>query len=201
MGFNSSSAAQASLGMQGAGVAMSTVGAYYGAKTQKIMLEGAADVAHENAKIAELAAQATLEAGQKTEQTARLRTAGLKSAQRVGFAANGVDLGSDSAVNVLTTTDVMGEIDANQIRTNAIRSAWGYRTQEVNFENEALIKRATAKSISPVAAGATSLLTGAGQVAGNWYALNKSGALDEMKANMTDDPIASMGKSRKWYTQ
>lgn len=200
MGFNASNTASLSMGLQAGGVATSVVGSYYGAQVQKAALSGAADIATENAKIAELGAQSQIEAGQKSEQGARLRTAGLKSSQRASMAANGIDLGSDTATNILTTTDVMGEIDANQIRANAIRSAWGYRTQELNFQNDARAKRSTAGGINPLANAATSLLAGAGQVAGSWYAMNKSGALDESKANLTDDPILSMGKSRKWFT-
>ena len=41
---------------------------------------------------------------------------------------------------------------------NAVRSAWGYRTQAVNFENEALTKRATAGAINPFGSAAGSLL-------------------------------------------
>jgi hypothetical protein len=39
---------------------------------------------------------------------------------------------------VLTSTDVMGQIDKNTIAANAVRSAWGYRTQATSFQNEAL---------------------------------------------------------------
>ena len=129
----------------------------------------------------------------------RLQTSQLKGRQRASLAANGIDLGSQTAVNILTTTDVMGEIDANTVAANAVRSAWGYRTQGQNFKNDAAMKRVTARTINPGMAAATTLMSEAGQVAAAWYGLNKAGAFDTTQANMTDDPIYSMGKVRSWW--
>ena len=92
------------------------------------------------------------------------------------MAANGIDLGSETAVNILTSTDVMGEIDANTVAANAARSAWGYRTEGVNFRNDALLKRSSAGSINPMMRTGTTLLTGATDVAKSYYMLDKVGA-------------------------
>jgi hypothetical protein len=191
----------ASLGMQGAGALTSAVGAYYGAKVQKSNLAAQADMADLNARMAETGAEMELMRGQRMEQGAMLRTAQIKSSQRASMAANGVDLGSDTAVNVLTSTDTMGQIDANTIAANAVRSAWGYRTQATNYQNQALIQRASANSINPGMSAMSSLLGSAGQVASSWYAMNKVGALtsDVANANRTDDPIGALGSSRKWW--
>lgn len=166
------------LAMQGAGVAASTVGSYFAAQSQKNALGAQADIADINARTSESTAQSALYQGQAQEISARLKTGQLKSSQRVAMAANGIDLGSGTATNILTSTDTMGEIDANTIAANAVRSAFGYRTQATNFQNEALMKRATAGAISPISSAVSSLLTGAGQVAGSWYAMSKAGALD-----------------------
>lgn len=184
--------------MQGGGAASSAIGAYYGAQANKTSLELQANLADINARVSESAAQATLLTGQREEQKSMLATANLKSAQRVGFAANGVDLGEGSPVNVLTTTDTMGQIDANTIKANAIKSAWGYRTQGVNQTNQATMSRAAAGAIDPTMSAASSLLGSAGSVASSWYAFGKNGMLDETKANLSSDPIASMNSSRGW---
>lgn len=76
---------------------------------------------------------------------------------------------------MLTSTDVLGAIDANTANANAVRAAWGYRTQATNYANDALNKRAADGAISPFLSGASSLLGGAGQVASSWYRLNKPG--------------------------
>lgn len=201
MGFSSSQIAQAAMVGQVGGGAMGAVGSYFSARQQKTALNAQAAIADQNARIAELGAQSELARGQREEQSSRLKTGQLKSSQRASMAANGVDLGSDTATNILTSTDTMGDIDANTIASNAVRSAWGYRTQATNAQNEALMKRATAGGINPLASAATSLIGSAAQVAGSWYSLNKAGALDEAKANLTSDPIYAMGKSRSWWKE
>lgn len=164
------------MGLQGAGAASSALGAYFGAQSNKLTLQGTADVADINARMLESTAQSTLLTGQREEQKSRIATANLKSKQRTALAANGVDLGVGSAENVLTTTDVMGEVDANTIAANAVMSAWGYRTQAVNETNKARSARAAADSISPEGAAFTSLIGSAGQVSSSWYKLGQSKA-------------------------
>lgn len=169
--------AMASLGAQGTGAAMSVIAAYQGAESQKNTLNASADIADINARMLESTAQSTLLTGQREEQKSRIATANLKSKQRTALAANGVDLGVGSAENILTTTDYMGEVDANTIQANAVKSAWGYRTQSVNESNKARTSRATAGGISPEGAAFTSLIGGAGQVASSWYQFKKSGVI------------------------
>ncbi len=168
--------------MQGAGAASSALGAYYGAQSQKQSLELQANLADINARMSESSAQQTLLTGQRDEQKSRIATANLKGTQRAGMAANGIDLGEGSAAQVLTSTDVMGEVDADTIAANAVRSAWGYRTQGVNQSNQALMSRASAGAINPGQSALTSLLGSAGTVAGNWYQYNKAGAFDKPSA-------------------
>jgi hypothetical protein len=173
---DASALATASLGGQFAGAATSAVGGYYGAQAQKSGLGFSATLDNLNASAAERTAQAALLAGQHTEQAIDLNTAALKGKQITGMAANGIDLGSAGAARVLTSTDVMGAADAATANANAVRAAWGYRTQATNFQNAALMKRAGANSISPLMSGASSLLGSAGSVASSWYQLKKAGA-------------------------
>jgi len=60
------------------------------------------------------------------------------------------------------------------VESNAVRNAFGYRTQAMNFENEAMAKRATAGAISPFGSMASSLLGNAGGVAQSWYSWRKA---------------------------
>lgn len=169
--------AVASLGAQGAGLGLSALAAFQGAQSSKLTLQGTADIADINARMLESTAQSTLLTGQREEQKSRIATANLKGKQRAALAANGVDLGVGSAENVLTTIDVMGEVDANTIAANAVMSAWGYRTQAVNETNKARSARTAASAISPESAAFTSLIGGSGQVASSWYQFKKAGLL------------------------
>jgi hypothetical protein len=154
----------------------SAYGAYAQVRSTKLQLKMQADLSAINARLSESTAQSTMLAGQQQEQNARLTTAGLKGSQRASMAANGIDLGSDTATNILTTTDVMGEIDANTINANAVRAAWGYRTQAMNAQNTARMSSANAQGLSGTAAAASSLLGSAGTVASSYYMRNKAGA-------------------------
>ncbi|BCB27057.1 phage protein [Sulfurimicrobium lacus] len=169
MGFNSTQLAQASLVTQIGGAATSAVGSYYGAKSQVSSMQFQAGMADINTRIAELGAQQELYKGQQQTGTLTMKAGQIKSSQRAAMAANGIDLGEGNAAEVQASTDIMKEVDKNTIEANAVRSAWGYRTQGVNYQNDALVKRAGADSISPFASAATSLLGSASGVAGSWY--------------------------------
>lgn len=155
------------------GAANSAIGSYYGAQSQASSLKFQADIADINARIAELGAQSELAAGEKQVAAQTLRAGQIKGAQRAAMAANGVDLGEGSAAEVQASTDIMKDIDKDTITANAVRSAWGYRTQATNSQIEALTKRATASGISPIGSTASSLLGSAGSVADAWFDYSK----------------------------
>lgn len=171
-------AASFSMGMMGVGAFMSVLSAYQSSKAMKSNLRFSAEMAKINAEIAELSAQQTLLAGQRQHGASRLRYGQLKGAQRAALAANGVDLGEGNAAEVQASSELLAEIDANQITANAVQAAWGYRTQGTNYENKARMDEATASGISPGLNATSSLVTNAGNVAGNWYVLNKAGAFN-----------------------
>lgn len=184
------------MAMQGAGAASSAIGAYSGAKSSKSSLNFQAGMADTNAKsimdmalinqqMAEGSAQQTLLTGQREVQRSQIATANLKGSQRASMAANGIDLGEGTANQVLTSTDVLGEVDANTLQANAVRSAWGYRlqgqaefnrsrTQADNSRSQAVMSRASADAISPGNAAFTSLLSSAPTVASSWYQYDKN---------------------------
>lgn len=171
MGFSSTQVAQASLISQIGGGITSAIGGYYSAAAQKSALGF-------NAKLAELSAQGELEKGQHEAMRLTMKAGQIKSAQRASMAANGIDLGEGSAAEVQASTDIMKEIDKNTIEANAIRSAWGYRT-------DAAMSRAKASTISPFGAAAGTLLTSAGSVADSWYRFKQSGAFDNNVPTVT----------------
>lgn len=152
-----------------AGMANSAIGTYYSAQSKASSLNFQADMANLNSQMAEKQAQNALFQGERQAGQVSMKYGHVKSSQRAAMAANGVDLGTGSAAEVQASTDIAKEIDMNTIAANATRSAWGFRTQAVNYNNEALIGRATAGSISPFGYGFSSLLGSAGNVASAWY--------------------------------
>lgn len=160
-----------------AGMASSAIGSFYSAQSQKSSLQFQASMAEINARIAETNAQQAMFRGDREVGALTLKAGMLKGRQRASLAANGIDLGVGNAAEIQASTDIMKEIDANTLKSNAVMEAWGHRTQAVNARNEALMARGTANGISPGGSAAGSLLSGAGQVAGQWYSLNQAGAL------------------------
>lgn len=157
-------------GLQAYGVVSSAIGAYYSSKAQREDLDFQARMAEINSRMAESQAQNALLAGQREEQKAKLATANIESSQRAAMAANGVDLSVGSAQNVLASTKLIGEVDAQTIRSNAIAQAWGYRVQEANYSGQAMRSGAASRAVNPTGNAANSLLDGAGRVAATWYA-------------------------------
>lgn len=170
--------ATAALGAQSAGAAASTVGAWYAGVEAKNQQNAAADLSALNAKVAEMGADAAMRSGLRRESQHRMQVGVMKSRQVASMAANGVDLASGSAQSVLNSTDTLGEIDANAIHADAVAAAFGYKTQAVNYRNDATMRRAAAGGISPGMSALTTLLDQGSRVASSWYGLNKSGALD-----------------------
>jgi ribosomal protein L27 len=176
MGFNATQMASASAIMQTGGMVTSALGSYNSAAISKINLDTQANLADINARIAERGAQSALLRGQKQVGALTLKAGQLKSRQRVSLAANGVDLGVGNAAELQASTDIMAEIDKNTIEANSVMEAWGYRTNAVNYQNDALMKRASASALSPGMSAASSLLGSAGSVAsawGNYYKLKE----------------------------
>lgn len=167
-----------SLVSQFAGAASSAIGAFYSAKSMKSSLAYQASIDNINAGISEKTAQSVLNQGQQQVGMITQRAGNIKSSQRASMAANGIDLGEGNAAEVQASTDIMAQTDANTASANAIRSAWGYRTQAVNYQNDALMKTTDSNSISAGMAGTTSLLGSAGRVAQSWYSMNKTGVLN-----------------------
>ena len=161
------------IGASVAGTIMGAGGAYSQASGQRSALQYEASVARSNAQIAGWQASDAVRNGQIAEENQDLKTGSIMGSQRAALAANGVDLGSGSANDVLTTTQFMGNRDALQIHDNAMMQAWGYRTQQQNYLDNASHLDNMASTINPWMAMGTSLLTGATNVASNWDKLSK----------------------------
>jgi hypothetical protein len=155
--------------MQLAGTVMGGMSAYNSSKSAKGAAEGQAQVARNNAVIAGWQADDALARGDRQASLVRGKAKLLKGRQRATMAANGVDLGVGSALNILDDTDYFGEIDAGTVKDNAAKEAWALRQQVKGFDYEAGAAKARADSEDPWMAASTSLLTSAGRVADRWY--------------------------------
>ncbi len=183
--------AMSSLMLQAGGVATSTVGSYYAAKGQKTALKLQARIAEVNAKIAEGQSRDALQRGERQEQGTRMGAAQLRSSQRAAMGSSGIDLGSETAAAVLTSTDYLTEVETNTIKANALREAWGFRMDAGQSRSEASMARATARGISPAGEAFSTLMTGAAQVAGSYAGFKETDAFKTSvnKAKASKNPV------------
>lgn len=128
-----------------------------------------ANASRENAVIDRAAAGDAVRRGQVEQANAGLKARQIKGQQIAAMAANGLDLTSDSPLDILTTTDLTAANEASVIASNAKKEAWGYNVRAYNDEKNADLYETRARAENPLRAGATSLLTSAGAVASKWY--------------------------------
>lgn len=145
------------------------IGAYSNSQNNKAALGAQAQVNRNNALIAGWQAEDAIKRGGKDAMRVRTRANRLKGAQRAGFGANGVDMTTGSALQILSDTEYFGELDAITAKDNAAKEAWALRNQAMGFSAEAGLMQGRADAEKPLMAAGTSLLTSAGTVASHWY--------------------------------
>lgn len=148
---------------------VSAAGAYGQSQANKASANAQAQVAENNATLAEYQARDAERRGSIAAQNVGYRTNQLAGSQRTAMAANGVDLGYGSALEILSDTEYFGQVDRATTVDNAAREAWGYRTQGANYSADASLLRGRADAESPFLAAGTSLLTSAGKVSSTWF--------------------------------
>lgn len=155
--------ANAALAASALGSVMTAYGSYQSGKNQ-------AKVAEFQAKQANANAEAALEEGRVAEAQQRRKVAQTMGTQRASLAASGADISDmdSSAQSILGDTAQWGDYDARMIRYNSEMQAWNYKNQAAQHRAEGKM----ASRAGAIGAGA-SLLSGASQVAGQWYNYKK----------------------------
>ena len=133
-------------------------------KAQSDQASTSAGIARNNATMAEYAAADAQRKGEQDAAAVQRKAASLKSSQRVGAAAHGLDVGYGTAGDLQDQTDFFAQEDVNTVRNNAAKDAWGLRSQGQDFRTKA----SAAEHNGQMAVMGT-FLGGAGQVADKWY--------------------------------
>lgn len=163
----------ASAGM--AVMAMSSIGnAVAQSSAAKSQGEFQKQQAEQNARLAELQAKEAEQAGEKEAQQHRKKVRAMIGSQKAGLAAQGIDIGSGSALELFGETAEMGEMDAATIRKNSYRQAFGLRQQASMTRSQGRFDYMSSR-----AEARNTLLTGGLQAAG--YGLEGVGKYNEYK--------------------
>lgn len=154
-------------------MALAAAGGAYKADAENKAGQYQAEVADQNAKLNDFRAEQAGQIGAMQEERHRAKVRQLAGTQRANLAANGVDLGSGTALDMVTETYTMGEQDALMVRYNAMNEAWGFRTEAVNDRNRGRFAKAQGKNAA-MGTYLTTAATMSGQYAS--YLQGKRGA-------------------------
>lgn len=96
-----------------------------------------ARVALGNADMADMAADDAYLRGAREGSQLRRQATRLKASQASAYAASGVDVTAGTPADVLHSTDLLSEMDAETLEANAAREAWGFHVKAKQFRNQA----------------------------------------------------------------
>jgi hypothetical protein len=109
---------------------------YEEAQMQKAAGEANAQIAENNARLAEAAAQDAANQGARESQHAAWRTRALIGAQRASIAASGLDSELGTPFDLQGEAALFGGADKSAIAMNAARKAWGFGAEALNYRNQ-----------------------------------------------------------------
>jgi hypothetical protein len=130
------------MGIEAAVGILNVVGGVTQAYGQVQAGRSSARVAEFNAQMAELQARDAERRGGEAANRHRQQVTRVIGSQRAALAAQGVDVGDGSALDMQIDTASLGELDALQIRNNAAREAFGYRASAIDSRRRGRLGRA-----------------------------------------------------------
>lgn len=169
-GITATTLAYVAIGMSAIGAGVSAYGSYQQGQAQKAQADYQAKVNENNAKLANWQADDSRVRGQEAEANQRRKAGMFLESQKTSLAGQGFDIYDDTGQMVMNDTVTLGEIDAQTIRKNANREAFGYESQAANFMNQSSLSKAAGENAvtsSYINMGST-LFSGASSVAGKW---------------------------------
>lgn len=101
--------------------------------------------AESQARLSEMQSEDALKRGQKEAANVKKKANLLQGSQRAAMAAQGIDVSSGSAGDILAETAESGSLDALTVKNNAFREAWGYRAQASQQRFEGRMKRSASQ--------------------------------------------------------
>lgn len=162
--------AAAGLAMAAVGTLVSVSGQMQQASAAKAAANYQSEVAAGNQQVATQNAQYAAAEGEAQAGAQEQKTRTQEGEILAGQASSGVDVNSPTASAVRTSQGELGQLDAQTIKSNAARSAFGYETQATNFGNAASAETAqgqNAETAGEIGAGA-GLLSGVGNASLNY---------------------------------
>lgn len=152
------------IGAMAGATALSAYGNYQQQAAANASAKYQAKILERNAGIAERQAQESERVGFLAESKHRARVSQIRGSQRAGYAGAGVDVSAGTPVGVAEQTELMGDLDALEIRYQSALEAWAARNQASGMLSQASLLRSS--MASPWLAAGSTLLGGAAQIGG-----------------------------------
>ena len=173
------------------GAGLSAYGSIQSAQAQKASADYQAQVAAGNQQTALQNAHYASMSGEQQAAIQEQKTRAEVGAELAAQGSSGVDINSPTASAVRTSKGMIGALDAQTIRSNAARQAYGYQTQSTDFANQAsadIAKGQNAETAGYIDAG-SSLLKGVSAASNYAGALNNASGLKSTDV----DPVGQFG--------
>jgi len=161
-------------------------GAYGQASATRAQGRYEAGVQNRGAAMAEVGAQDVTRRGEEAAQERLRQARSLVSKQRVAIAGQGLRVNAGTPLAIQEDTAAMGALDADTIRLNAFREAWGLKMEAVD-------RRLAAKNIRGGSRFAAWQTLGAGGVAAGRDYLRYKSAETTSKTKITIPPADVYG--------
>lgn len=146
------------------------------AKVAQQMGDYEAQLFGQNADLADLQAEDAIARGHEAELKSRGGSRQLVGAQRASLAAQGIDIDTGSARDVVENDAMLGELEALTIRNNARRAAWGFNVQASQYRNQGELARTAGRNTAKALRNqsVSTLLNGAGDLYSIYQSYGKS---------------------------
>lgn len=159
-----------------AATAVSAIGAVEGGVASKNAADYQSAVASNNSTIAQQNATYAMESGEAQAANQSRKGAAQVGKMKTSIAANGVDVNSGSAVDVVAGQRETNQLDTETVLNNSELQAYGYRTQATNFQAQSQLdtmQGEQAEEAGYLKAGGD-ILSGASGVGGKWSGIGSS---------------------------
>lgn len=152
---------------------LSVSSAYAQGEAQRMQGQYQKNMADINARNAELSAEDSIKRGGEAAASYRKKINQTVGAQRAALAAQGIDVNADDALSLQDETRQIGEMDVLTIKNNALREAFGYKSQAQSYQSAGAYAEKAGNT------GARNTLIGGGlQAASYAYSRNPKGKKD-----------------------
>lgn len=169
-----------------ASVGIGAVGAIQQGNAQAAAARYSAQVAANNAIIANQNATFAAQEGEANAGAEGMKTRATAGAIKTNQAAGGIDVHSGSAVDTQASQAEIGQLNALTIRSNAARKAYGYQTEASSDTAQSQLDTSQAKNdrTAGVLKAGTTILGAAANPNANWNNFLGGNSFDSSNANL-----------------